>query len=91
MCVDPNDQVLSVRKFMLETRGYAVKTAQSDEQGIDILHRGGIDLVLSCSPGVIREVKVMGLLLPSIFLTGYAEPVGVNADATLGQGQSVAS
>lgn len=46
LCVDADDQVLSVRKFMLEMRGYAVKTAQSDEQGIELLNRGNIDLIL---------------------------------------------
>ena len=27
LCVDDNEQALSVRKFMLETRGYRVLTA----------------------------------------------------------------
>ncbi len=47
LCVDADDQVLSGRKFMLQMRGYAVKTAKNDEQGMELLKRGGIDLILS--------------------------------------------
>ena len=32
---------------MLEMRGYNVQTAKSDEQGIELLKRGNIDLKLS--------------------------------------------
>ena len=86
LCVDADDQVLSVRKFMLEMRGYAVKTAKNDEQGIELLKRGGIDLILSRLPGIIGEVKAMELLVPSVFLAGYAELGKTNADAVLTQG-----
>ncbi len=86
LCVDSNDQVLSVRKFMLESRGYAVKAAHNDEEGRTALVRGGIDLVLSCYPGVIGEVKALGLLLPTIFIAGHAQPGSVEADTVLETG-----
>ena len=86
LCVDADDQVLSVRKFMLEMRGYAVKTAQTDEQGIDLFKRGGIDLILSRLPGIIRETKATKLIVPTVFLAGYAELGKAEADALLMQG-----
>ncbi len=86
LCVDADDQVLSVRKFMLEMRGYAVKTAQSDEQGIELLNRGNIDLILSRLPGVIKEANATSTLVPAVFLAGYAELGKAKADAVLMQG-----
>ena len=86
LCVDADDQVLSVRKFMLEMRGYAVKTAQSDEQGIELLKRGNIDLILSRLPGILRDTKATGLLVPTVFLAGHAELGKAEADAVLMQG-----
>ena len=71
---------------MLETRGYAVKTAHNDEEGVAALIHGGIDLILSCYPGVIGEVKAMGLLLPTIFLAGHAQPGSVETDTVLEKG-----
>ncbi len=47
LCVDDNEQALSVRKFLLETRGYRVLTALSAQEALEIFHHGGIDLVLS--------------------------------------------
>lgn len=86
LCVDADDQVLSVRKFMLEMRGYAVKTAKSDQQGIELLKRGSVDLILTRLPGIIREAKETGLLVPIVFLAGYAELGKAEADAMLAQG-----
>ncbi len=86
LCVNADDQVLSVRKFMLEMRGYAVKTAQSDEQGIELLNRGNIDLLLSRLPGIIRESKASGLIVPTVFLAGYAKLGEAEADVALMQG-----
>jgi two-component system, OmpR family, response regulator CpxR len=47
LCVDDNEQALSVRKFMLETRGYRVAAHLVPEEAIETLRQGGIDLVLS--------------------------------------------
>ena len=47
LLVDGNEQALSVRKFMLETRGYRVAEAQSASAALDRFAQGGIDLVLS--------------------------------------------
>ncbi len=47
LCVDDNEQTLSVRKFLLETRGYRVFTAVSGQEAIDIFCSTHIDLVLT--------------------------------------------
>lgn len=47
LCVDDNEQALSVRKFMLETRGYRVLAFLLPEEAIEVFRQGGIDLVLS--------------------------------------------
>src|SRR6201999_2931798 len=47
LCVDDNEQALSVRKFMLETRGYRVLGALNGHEALEIFQAGNIDLVLS--------------------------------------------
>ena len=47
LCVDDNEQTLSVRKFLLETRGYRVFTAVSGQEAIGVFSSTQIDLVLT--------------------------------------------
>jgi len=47
LCVDDNEQALSIRKVMLETRGYRVLACTSAKQALELFGQGGIDLVLS--------------------------------------------
>lgn len=47
LCVDDNEQELSVLKFMLSTNGYRVLSANSGHDAIDIFADTQIDLVLS--------------------------------------------
>jgi two-component system, OmpR family, response regulator CpxR len=48
LCVDDNEQELSVAKFMLETNGYRVLTATSGQEAIAIFNgTPQIDLVLA--------------------------------------------
>jgi two-component system, OmpR family, response regulator CpxR len=47
LCVDDNEQTLSVRKFLLETRGYRVHTAISGKDAITLFSSTQIDLVLT--------------------------------------------
>jgi CheY-like chemotaxis protein len=46
LCVDDNEQALSVRKFMLETRGYRVLGSLAPEEALETFSQGGIDLVM---------------------------------------------
>jgi CheY-like chemotaxis protein len=77
LCVDDNEQALSVRKFMLETRGYRVLTALDCEKALELFHDGGIDLVLSdlimpCMDGneLIRRMKELAPEVPAILMSG---------------------
>ena len=47
LCVDDNEQALSIRKFLLETRGYRVLALLDPEEALERFRQGGIDLVLS--------------------------------------------
>lgn len=47
LCVDDNEQALSIRKLMLETRGYRVVACSGGAQAWDAFRAGGVDLVLT--------------------------------------------
>jgi CheY-like chemotaxis protein len=47
LCVDDNEQALSIRKLMLETRGYRVVACNGGAQGWEAFRAGGVDLVLT--------------------------------------------
>ena len=47
LCVDDDERNLSIRKIILETRGYRVLTCSEPECAIEIMKQGGIDLVLT--------------------------------------------
>jgi two-component system, OmpR family, response regulator CpxR len=80
LCVDDNEQALSIRKVMLETRGYRVLACNSGEQALEAFRRGGIDLVLTdlIMPGVdgtrlIEEVKRVSPQTPAILISGRSK------------------
>lgn len=77
LCVDDNEQALSVRKYMLEIRGYRVVTALSAEQGMEAFRSGGIDLVLSDlimpqmdGNEMVRRMKEITPDVPMILVSG---------------------
>ena len=77
LCVDDNEQALSVRKFMLETRGYRVLTAAASEQALELFREGGIDLVVSDllmpymdGNELIRRMKDLTPEVPAILISG---------------------
>jgi two-component system response regulator CpxR len=47
LCVDDNEQELSVLKFMLSTNGYRVVSASNGPDAIDLFADNTVDLVLS--------------------------------------------
>ncbi len=76
LCVDSNEQQLSIRKVMLQTRGYRVVTCTGSQEALEIFRRGGIDLVLAdlLMPGLdgaklIEEVKALSPETPAILLS----------------------
>ena len=77
LCVDDNEQSLSIRKVMLETRGYRVVTCTGGQEALDRFKKGGIDLVVTdlVMPGLdgnklIEEIKTMSPHTPVILLSG---------------------
>jgi two-component system response regulator CpxR len=77
LCVDDNEQALSIRKILLETRGYRVLACKSGEQAMDAFRRGGVDLVLAdlAMPGVdgsrlIAEIKSLSPQTPAVLTSG---------------------
>ena len=80
LCVEANEHALSVRTFLLQTRGYRVLSARCSDEALDLLGQnlpGSIDLLLSdlLLPGVdgnelVRRAKSKHPGLPAILLSG---------------------
>ncbi len=77
LCVDDNEQALSIRKVMLETRGYRVIACHNAETALEAFRRGNIDLVLTdlIMPGLdgsqlIEEVKTLSPQTPAVLISG---------------------
>jgi two-component system, OmpR family, response regulator CpxR len=77
LCVDDNEQALSIRKILLETRGYRVLACNSGEMALEAFRRGGVDLVLTdlIMPGVdgpklIEEIKRLSPQTPAVLISG---------------------
>ena len=79
LCVDDNEQSLSIRKILLETRGYRVLACNSGETALEAFRQGGIsiDLVLTdlVMPGVdgsrlIDEIKNLSPQTPALLISG---------------------
>ena len=76
-CGDDNEQSLSIRKVMLETRGYRVIACGNAQEALEHFRHGGVDLVLTdlIMPGVdgtrlIDEVKSVSPETPTILFSG---------------------
>jgi DNA-binding response OmpR family regulator len=77
LCVDDNEQSLSIRKILLETRGYRVIACTQGEDALQHFKEGGVDLVLTdlVMPGLdgtklIEQVKAISPQTPAILLSG---------------------
>ncbi len=77
LCVDDNEQVLSIRKVMLETRGYRVIACNNAHDALEHFRKGGVDLVISdlVMPGMdgqvfVQELKALSPETPAILLSG---------------------
>jgi two-component system, OmpR family, response regulator CpxR len=80
LCVDDNEQVLSVRTFLLETRGYRVLCAHTAYEALDFVSSsplGSIDLLL-CDlimpqmdgNELVRRAKQLHPGLPAMIVSG---------------------
>ena len=77
LCVDDNEQSLSIRKVMLETRGYRVLCCTRAEDALEVFKTQSIDLVLSdvIMPGMdgtelIAHIKAIAPSVPTILFSG---------------------
>ena len=77
LCVDDNEQALSIRKLMLETRGYRVLACSNGQQALEAFKQGGVDLVLSDlqMPGLdgaelVGQIKDLSATTPAIIFSG---------------------
>ena len=75
LCVDDNEQELSVLKFMLATNGYRVVSANSGQEAIGIFADIAVDLVLSDfsmpqmnGDQLVRSLKQIASHVPMILL-----------------------
>jgi DNA-binding response OmpR family regulator len=77
LCVDDNEQSLSIRKVMLETRGYRVVCCTRAEDALEIFKTQVVDLVLSdvVMPGMdgtelVARIKAVAPTVPTILFSG---------------------
>ena len=75
LCVDDNEQELSVLKFMLATNGYRVLTAMNGQEAIGIFAENPVDLVLADfampqmnGSQMVDRLKQMAQHIPMILL-----------------------
>jgi CheY-like chemotaxis protein len=100
LCVDDNEQVLSVRTFLLETRGYRIVAAHSAQEALEVLERslpGTLDLIL-CDllmpqmdgNELVRRAKQLHPGLPAMIVSGTVNAFdrALHADVFLPKGAS---
>jgi len=76
LCVDDNEQSLSYRKIVLETRGYRVANFTRGEEALERFLQGGIDLVIADmampgldGPQLISKIKELSPQTPAILIS----------------------
>jgi two-component system response regulator CpxR len=100
LCVDDNEQVLSVRTFLLETRGYRIVAARTAQEALEVLERslpGTLDLIL-CDllmpqmdgNELVRRAKQLHPGLPAMIVSGTVNAFdrALHADVFLPKGAS---
>lgn len=77
LCIDDNEQSLSIRKFMLETRGYKVVVSHNAREALQLFEQGGVDLVLSDlimpdmdGAELVKRIKQLSPETPAILFSG---------------------
>ena len=100
LCVDDNETTLSVRTFLLETRGYRVINAATSREALEILEgteQGKLDLLIAdlLLPGMdgnelVKRSKMLHPALPALIVSGTvtAQDRALAGDAFLPKGAS---
>ena len=103
LCVEDNEQVLSLRKFMLETRGYRVVAMTNASAALEYLEGtlpGSVDLLLADlmmpvmdGNELVRRAKQMHPGLPAMLVSGMVSNFdrAAAADAFLPKGACTAA
>ena len=100
LCVDDNEQALSIRKVVLETPGYRVITCGSGRSALEAFEKGGVDLVLSdCTmpemdgAELVERIKTRSPQTPAILFSGRVKVYEkeTRADVFLSKGMYGAS
>ncbi len=98
LCVDDHEDVLSVRKYLLQTRGYNVLAMASSAQALEYLNAaaaGAVDLLISDlmmpqmdGNELVRRAKLIHPGLPALLLSGTVTSYerAASADAFLPKG-----
>jgi CheY-like chemotaxis protein len=80
LCVDDEDIPRTLRKLVLQKRGYNVRTAASGQEALTAMRDGGVDLVLSdqMMPGMtgtelLKRIKLEYPAIPVILISGVNE------------------
>jgi len=84
LCVDDEENPLTLRKFVLQKAGYEVLTASSGKEALEIVASHKVDLVLSdhLMPGMhgtelAQQLKAQHPKLPVVLISGVNElPAG---------------
>ena len=80
LCVDDNEQILSIRTFLLETRGYRVIAHTNPHEALDVISctlPGSLDLLLTDllmpqmdGNELVRRAKELHPTLPTMIVSG---------------------
>jgi two-component system response regulator CpxR len=96
LCVDDDERALSIRKVMLETRGYRVLTCSDPDHAVTFMRSGGIDLVLAdlmmpklSGAKLIGQLKAISPYTPALLFSGAVNTCGEEhlADGWLPKGE----
>jgi two-component system, OmpR family, response regulator CpxR len=100
LCVDDNEQLLSIRTFLLETKGFRVIVAMSGAEALEILQRtapGTLDLLIAdlLMPGMdgdelVRRAKQIHPMLPTLIVSATVTTwnLEMGADSFLPKGSA---
>jgi CheY-like chemotaxis protein len=90
LCVDDNEQSLSIRKILLETRGYRVLTSNNGRHALKLIEQGGVDLLLTDlvmpeldGNELIRRAKELSPFTPAILFSGHTKFITSDSCADL--------
>jgi len=90
LCVDDHEQSLSIRKLILETRGYRVIDCTSGELALEAFRAASVDLVLTdlVMPGMsgndlVAHIKQISPATPVILFSGQVKMYDQNTLADI--------